>query len=102
VVRATTVRSREKITEVGGLTDGSVCPTLVRKGWRLGGAGAFACQPIFSRLLREWFPRWLALTFGACLATPAEHDPAEVLKRVTAKVVAAGRRAWRSAVPKCH
>jgi hypothetical protein len=34
-----------------GLTDGSVCPTLVRKALRLCGAGAFACQPIFSRSL---------------------------------------------------
>jgi hypothetical protein len=32
------------------LTDESVCPTLVRKGLRYCGAGAFACQPIFSRL----------------------------------------------------
>jgi hypothetical protein len=39
------------------LTDGSVCPTLVRKGLRYCGAGAFACQPIFSRLLRERLPR---------------------------------------------
>lgn len=35
--------------------------------------------------------RWLALAFSAWLATAAEHDPAEVLKRVTAKVVAAGK-----------
>jgi DNA repair protein RecN (Recombination protein N) len=34
------------------LTDESVCPTLVRKGSSLGGAGAFACQPVFSRPTR--------------------------------------------------
>jgi uncharacterized protein (TIGR03437 family) len=42
--------SREEIAEIAGLTDASVCPTLVRKGLRFRGAGAFACQPI-SRLL---------------------------------------------------
>jgi retron-type reverse transcriptase len=34
---------------VCGLTDGSVCPTLARKGMRSCGAGAFACQPISSQ-----------------------------------------------------
>ena len=34
-----------------GLTDESVCPPLVRKRSFLCGAGAFACQPIFLRLL---------------------------------------------------
>jgi len=36
---------------IEGLTDESVCPTLLRKGLRLCGAGAFACQPILSQLL---------------------------------------------------
>jgi hypothetical protein len=35
-----------------GLADESVCPTLAHRGLRLGGAGAFACQPIFSQTLR--------------------------------------------------
>ena len=35
----------------------SVCPTLLRKGLRLGGAGAFACQPVSSHLLSERSPR---------------------------------------------
>ena len=39
----------EKIAGIAGLTDESVCPTLVRKGLRSCGAGAFACQPISSR-----------------------------------------------------
>src|ERR1017187_217961 len=34
------------------MTDESVCPTLVRKSLRPGGAGAFPCQPILSRLPR--------------------------------------------------
>jgi len=33
----------------------------------------------------------LAITLSTSLASPAEHDPIEVLKRVTAKVVAAGK-----------
>jgi hypothetical protein len=33
------------------LTGESACPALVRKGLHLCGAGAFACQPIFSHLL---------------------------------------------------
>src|ERR1022692_3197991 len=44
------LRSREKIAEIAGLTDESVCPTLVRKGLGFCGAGAFACQPILSQL----------------------------------------------------
>ena len=34
----------------GGLTDGSVCPTLPAQDSRPGGAGAFACQPAASQL----------------------------------------------------
>jgi hypothetical protein len=37
------------------LTDESVCPTLMCKGLRFCGAGAFACQPIFSQLLSKRF-----------------------------------------------
>src|SRR6202453_2981726 len=48
---ATTVRSWERIAEIAGLTDESVCPTLARIGLRFCGAGAFACQPIVSQLL---------------------------------------------------
>ena len=44
-----------------GLTDGSVCPTLVRKGLRSCGAGASACQPSFSQLLRRLFRLVMAL-----------------------------------------
>src|ERR1039458_3116304 len=64
------LRSCEKIAEIAGLTDESVCPTLVREGLRFCGAGAFACQPIFSQPLtvaalisgprrprRAWFGR---------------------------------------------
>src|ERR1019366_7868806 len=67
-----TLRTREIIAEVAGLTDESVCPTLARplrrfhfaRGARTRacrvdtrvdawfcGAGAFACQPALSRLL---------------------------------------------------
>jgi hypothetical protein len=45
------LRSCEKIAETARLTDESVCPTLPCKDLRPGGAGAFACQPIFSQLL---------------------------------------------------
>ena len=45
------LRIREKIAGIAGLTDESVCPTLVHHGLRSCGAGAFACQPILSRLL---------------------------------------------------
>jgi hypothetical protein len=55
-IRAPTVRSREKIAEIAGLTDESVCPTLLRQDLHSCGAGAFACQPIFSQLLREGLP----------------------------------------------
>jgi len=41
------LKSCEKNVETPGLTDESVCPTLVRKSSRSCGAGAFACQPIF-------------------------------------------------------
>src|ERR1035438_394130 len=61
------LRSCEKIAEIAGLTDESVCPTLVREGLRFCGAGAFACQPIFSQVAalisgragprRAWFRR---------------------------------------------
>src|ERR1039458_5877624 len=54
--RAATVRRRERNAESAGLTDESVCPTLMRKRLRACGAGAFACQPIFSQLLRERRP----------------------------------------------
>jgi hypothetical protein len=52
-------RAGEKIDAITGLADESVCPTLVSKGLGFGGAGALACQPIFSqtqreRLLTEW------------------------------------------------
>src|ERR1039458_3384051 len=49
-MRAATVRSCEETAEIAGLTDESVCSTLVRKGLRFCGTGAFACQPIFSQL----------------------------------------------------
>jgi hypothetical protein len=41
------LRVCEKIATITGLADESVCPTLAHKGLRLGGAGAFACQPTF-------------------------------------------------------
>ena len=50
--------SCEKIGRIAGLTDESACPTLLLKDSRARGAGAFACQPIFSQLLRE---RWGSL-----------------------------------------
>src|ERR1035438_6579598 len=40
------LRSCERIAEIAGLTDESVCPTLVHKGLRFCGAGAFASPPI--------------------------------------------------------
>src|SRR5580693_817870 len=51
VNQAVRVRSCEKIAEIARLTDESVCPTLARIGLRFCRAGAFACQPIVSRLL---------------------------------------------------
>ena len=45
------LRRRERNAESAGLTDESVCPTLMRKRLRACGAGAFACQPIPSQLL---------------------------------------------------
>ena len=44
-----------------GLTDESVCPTLVRKGLRSCGAGASACQPRFSQALRRLFRLMMVL-----------------------------------------
>ena len=38
------LRTCETIAEVAGLTDESVCPTLMRQGLRFWGAGAMACQ----------------------------------------------------------
>ena len=55
-IGAATVRSCEKIAEIAGLTDESVCPTLPRKRLRFCGAGAFATQPIVSQFLRECLP----------------------------------------------
>ena len=43
------LRSCEKIGKHAGLADGSVCPTLTHQDLRLSGAGAFACEPIFSQ-----------------------------------------------------
>jgi hypothetical protein len=34
-----------------GLSDGNVSPALAHKNLRPSGAGAFACEPIFSQLL---------------------------------------------------
>src|ERR1035438_8849666 len=49
------LRRREKNASIAGLTDESVCPTLVLKGLRFCGAGAFACQPILSSgRKRDW------------------------------------------------
>src|ERR1035437_6848664 len=52
--RGRPVRSCNNIAEIAGLTDESVCPTLVRQTVRFCGAGAFACQPILLRLLTPW------------------------------------------------
>src|ERR1017187_3858381 len=43
----------EIVARMVGLTDESVCPTLLPKDVQSRGAGAFACHSIFSRLLRE-------------------------------------------------
>src|ERR1035438_372516 len=45
------VRSCERIGMIPGLANESVCRTLTCNGLHRGGAGAFACQPIFSQLL---------------------------------------------------
>jgi hypothetical protein len=45
------MRSCEKIGMIAGLADESVCPTLACNGLHPGGAGAFACQPIYPQLL---------------------------------------------------
>jgi hypothetical protein len=50
-----TMSAAEKAAEIAGLTDESVCPTSARKGFAFCGAGAFACQPILSQLLRQRF-----------------------------------------------
>jgi hypothetical protein len=50
------VRSCKIIARITGLTDGSACPTLVRKGLRFCGAGAFACQPFLLHLLSQQAP----------------------------------------------
>ena len=54
--RTATVRSCEKIATITELAGESACPTLLLKTLETCGAGAFACQPIFSRLLREPVP----------------------------------------------
>jgi hypothetical protein len=43
----------------------NACPTVTHKGLRMSGAGTFACEPIFSQLLREQvlFSRLGALRF---------------------------------------
>src|ERR1035437_3620768 len=51
VPEAAALRSREEIAGIAMLTDESVCPTLGPKSLRSCGAGAFACQPVFSHLL---------------------------------------------------
>jgi hypothetical protein len=67
---------------IARLTDGSVCPTLLRKRFRLCGAGAFACQPIFSplpegevaiirvlgRKIEEVLPCDVSSRWGSCTA----------------------------------
>jgi hypothetical protein len=45
------LRSRGKIGMRAELADGSVCPTFTHKDFRWCGAGAFACEPIFSQAL---------------------------------------------------
>jgi len=45
-IERTNAGERQARAEIAGLTDESVCPTLVRKRLRFGGAGAFACQPV--------------------------------------------------------
>jgi hypothetical protein len=77
------------VPRIAGLTDESVCPTTMRQGLRCGGAGAFACQPVFSQLLMKRFrakrvskryPRWhiaiplLALVPAALFAQSAPMD----------------------------
>jgi formate hydrogenlyase transcriptional activator len=47
------LRSREKIGMSADLADESVCPTVTHKDLRSSGAGAFACEPIPSRLLSD-------------------------------------------------
>ena len=79
---ATVVRSCEKIGKHAGLADGSVCPTLTHKDLRLSGAGAFACEPMFSQLLREPVPFLVP-------ATPAQQPVIFAGKRL-AFVVASG------------
>jgi hypothetical protein len=45
------LRRCEENVSISRLTDESVCPTLMLKRLRFGGAGASAWQPIFSQLL---------------------------------------------------
>src|ERR1035438_4876662 len=47
------MRSREKMATITELAGESACPTLLLKTLETCGAGAFACQPILSRTLRE-------------------------------------------------
>ena len=54
---AATVRRYERFAEIAGLTDESVCPTLARISLRFCGAGAFACQELFSERFSHPAPR---------------------------------------------
>src|ERR1039457_6296510 len=49
-------RTCEEFAVNAGLTDESVCPTLMRKRLTFCGAGAFACQPVLSQLLTRAAP----------------------------------------------
>jgi hypothetical protein len=49
------------VRRTAGLTDESVCPTLVRRRLRSCGARASACQPRFSQVLRRLFRLVIAL-----------------------------------------
>jgi hypothetical protein len=56
----------------------SACPTLTLKGLRMSGAGAFACEPIFSQLLTVAVPKEFAM-FGQRYRAATVREPAPLL-----------------------
>ena len=88
------LRSCKEIAETAGLTDESVCPTLVRKGLCSCGAGAFACQPIFLQLLTVAAP----IGAGNVRRLPARNTRPYLRNRVLNRNVVVHRRRYHLSV----
>src|ERR1035437_2158144 len=69
------LRGRGNNSGIAVLTDESVCPTLVRHGLHFCGAGAFACQPFFSRLLTRAAGAVLVDTTVISVNLPGTSEP---------------------------